>query len=249
LTVVKSQIVVVAGAAGDIGRSTRDEFERRGLTVVGWDKKESSDGRPIHLCDLLDGVQTAEATRTVEAMAGQLHHVIVVAGGGDIDELMSPGIECEDISTFRRVVEANLFTAFNVIHCCTPTLKAGSGNRSIVLLSSLNALGGYGAPGYSAAKAALSGLAKALAPQLGPHGIRINVLVLGTVQTENFVALANQQGKKADFAAISKSIPLRRTLLPGDVATAISSIALDMEAFTGADLVLDNGQVLNRRFV
>ncbi|MCA1572192.1 MAG: SDR family oxidoreductase [Chloroflexi bacterium] len=242
-------IAIVAGAAGDIGQRVLAGFARRGLTAVAWDRRPVADAGHTRQVDLLDDAATRAAACAVDALPGELRHVAVVAGGGDFDDLRAPGIEHEEPATFRRVVDANLFTAYSVIHSTTAALKRSTGNRSITLLSSINALGGYGAPGYSAAKAALAGLTRALAPQLGPYGIRINVLLLGTVRTANFIRLAHEQGQVPDFAGLAEQIPLRRVLEPDDVAVAMTTVALDMTALTGAELVVDNGQVLHRSFL
>lgn len=193
-------IALVAGAAGDIGRCVLDVFARRHLTPVAWDRQPVPGAAHAHRLDLLNDAATRAAADALDRLPGELRHVAVVAGGGDLDDLTAPGIEHLAPAAFRRVVDANLVTAYSVVHHTTAALKRATGDRSITLLSSINALGGYGAPGYSAAKAALSGLAKALAPQLGPHGIRINVLLLGTVDTANFDRLAREQGRDADLA-------------------------------------------------
>ena len=90
----------------------------------------------------------------------------------------------------------------------------GGGLGSITLVGSINAYGGYGAPGYSAAKAGLSGLVAALATPLGAESIRINCLALGTVDTENLRHLAHTRGVKHDLRAVAERAPLRRILQP-----------------------------------
>jgi 3-oxoacyl-[acyl-carrier protein] reductase len=114
------------------------------------------------------------------------------------------------------------------------------------LVGSINAFGGYGAPGYSAAKAGLIGLAKALAAPLGADGIRINCVALGTVDTANLHRLAAERAQELDLTAVAARTPLRRVLTPQEVASALVSVALDWPGLTGSTIVLDNGQTLIR---
>ncbi|WP_285747371.1 SDR family oxidoreductase [Lentzea sp. NBRC 105346] len=232
--------VVVAGAAGDIGRATLDVFAKRGLAAVGWDKKPAPG---LQVCDVLD--DDAMATRV--AALQELRYVVVVAGGGDLDELNAADVTDESLEVFRRVVETNLHSAFNVIRHTVPLLRNASGDRSITLISSINAYGGYGAPGYSAAKAGLSGLTRSLAPKLGKDGIRINVLTLGTVDTSNARQLSDASGVPLDDSAIADATALGRPQSPEDVATAIAAFAIDLTSTTGAEHVLDAGQTILRR--
>jgi 3-oxoacyl-[acyl-carrier protein] reductase len=172
---------------------------------------------------------------------GPLQHVIAIAGGGDIDELTEPDPATEDADIFTRVIIENLVTAFVTIRHALPLLRVAHGDRSISLLSSINAFGGYGAPAYSAAKAGVIGLANALATPLGREGIRINSLALGTVDTDHLRELAKARGVDPDLGAVASRNPLRRVLTPGEVAKALAA-AIDMPGLTGATIVLDNGQ-------
>jgi 3-oxoacyl-[acyl-carrier protein] reductase len=170
---------------------------------------------------------------------------VAIAGGGDPEELAQEDPATEPLAVFSRVLENNLHTAFTTIRHSAPLLRGGGGDRSIVLVGSINAYGGYGAPGYSAAKAGLIGLVNALATPLGPEGIRINCLALGTVDTENVHSLA-ERGLSLDLASVIASAPLRRILTPQDVAAALTAMTLDMSGLTGATVTLDNGQTLIR---
>jgi NAD(P)-dependent dehydrogenase (short-subunit alcohol dehydrogenase family) len=145
------------------------------------------------------------------------------------------------------VVENNLVVAFAAVRTVVAEPRVTGGDKSVTFISSINALGGFGAPGYSAAKAGLSGLAKALAPRLGADGIRINTLLLGTVRTPNLLDLLRRRGldeRRLDELA-GRSAP-RRVLSPEDVARAALSLARDFPGMSGVDVVLDNGQTLTR---
>jgi len=240
----------ITGAAGSIGRATIRTLSSRGLAIATADQKRlprSEAGLVASelAVDLRDETALGNAVSRLRSL-GRLEHVIAIAGGGDREELAQSDPVTEDLQIFSRVVTNNLLIAFATIRHVVPLLREGNGNRSITLVGSINAFGGYGAPGYSAAKSGLIGLTNALATPLGADGIRINCLALGTVDTENLRELAAGQGASSDLSAIAAKAPLGRILTPAEVGRARAAIALDMSGLTGATIVLDNGQTLIR---
>jgi NAD(P)-dependent dehydrogenase (short-subunit alcohol dehydrogenase family) len=239
-------IAFVTGAAGSIGQATVRALSSRGCSVVTADRRRlpAAEGKlvleQVEL-DLHDDVALGDAASTLQSL-GRLEHVIAIAGGGDVEELSHADPATEDLRIFSHVVANNLLTAFATIRNVVPILRAGDGNRSITLVGSINAFGGYQAPGYSAAKAGLIGLTNALTTPLGADGIRINCLALGTVDTENLHQLAAARGLPLDLDDTAQRAPLKRVLTPGDVAQALVAMALDMPGLTGATIILDNGQ-------
>jgi NAD(P)-dependent dehydrogenase (short-subunit alcohol dehydrogenase family) len=243
-----SDAVLVTGASGSIGQATVRAFSERGLRVATIDRKPLPPevaGLVAHEleADLTDDLGVGAAVAEIER---PLRHLVAVAGGGDVEELSQQDPATEPVEVFQRVVANNLLTAFTAIRHAVPLLREPDGDRSIVLVSSINAYGGYGAPGYSAAKAGLDGLTASLATPLGGDGIRIACLALGTVETENLRALDEARGLTHDLGAVAKRAPLGRVLEPSDVASALAAMALDMPGLTGTTIVLDNGQTLIR---
>ncbi len=242
-----NRIGFITGAAGSIGRATVRTFSSRGLVVATADRRPlpQPDAELVAdelTIDLHDEIALANAMTRLRGL-GRLDHVVSIAGGGDPDELAHPDPSTEDLEIFSRVVSNNLLIAFATIRYVVPLLREGDGNRSISLIGSINAFGGFGAPGYSAAKSGLIGLTNALATSLGADGIRINCLALGTVDTENLHALAAARGASLDLPAIAAKAPLGRVLTPGEVGDALAAIALDMPGLTGSTIILDNGQM------
>jgi NAD(P)-dependent dehydrogenase (short-subunit alcohol dehydrogenase family) len=242
----EADVALVTGAAGSIGLATIRALAGRDLRVV------TADQQPLHSAEaalvalaldvnLVDDEACAAAFARLPDL-GSLRHVVAVAGGGDVEELSQPDPPTEPAAVFARVVANNLGIAFTTVRHAVPLLRRTNGDRSITLVGSINAYGGYGAPGYSAAKAGLSGLVNALTTPLGAEGIRINCLALGTVDTENLHALAAARSEPLDLAETAAAAPLKRVLAPRDVASALVAMALDMPGLTGETIVLDNGQ-------
>jgi NAD(P)-dependent dehydrogenase (short-subunit alcohol dehydrogenase family) len=241
--------VLVTGASGDIGRHTVALLAGRGAEVITMDRAPLPSDMAVLVrqeitVDLTDDPNVARHLASEDMPA--VHHVIGIAGGGDLDELSQHDPATESIDIFSRVVANNLHLAFMTVRNTVPLLRRQSGERSITLVGSINAYGGYSAPGYSAAKAGLSGLVAALATPLGADGIRINCLALGTVDTANLRYLAEARGLRHDLGVVAEKAPLRRVLTPDDVARSLSAMALDMPGLTGTTIVLDNGQTLIR---
>jgi NAD(P)-dependent dehydrogenase (short-subunit alcohol dehydrogenase family) len=246
----ESPVVVVTGAYGSIGRETVSRVSGRNGRVVAVDVARLPDATAKQLIrelivDLLDDGATERAFASIADLPTP-HHVMAIAGGGDAEELGQADPATESLEIFSRVVASNLHIAFVTIRHTVPLLRRSTGDRSITLVSSINAMGGYGAPAYSAAKAGLSGLVNALATPLGSEGIRINCLALGTVDTDNLRHLAELRNVKHDLPAMAARAPLRRVLTPADVAMSLVAIAFDMRGLTGATVVVDNGQTLIR---
>jgi NAD(P)-dependent dehydrogenase (short-subunit alcohol dehydrogenase family) len=238
--------VVITGGGGSIGRHTIARVVDRNCRAVVLDREAlpTATARLVSrqlTVDLLDDRAVGEALASIGDLPPP-HHVIGIAGGGDAEELSQEDTATESMEIFARVVANNLHTAFATIRHTVPMLRRSTGNRSITLVGSINAFGGYGAPGYSAAKAGLSGLVSALTNPLGGDGIRINCVALGTVDTDNLRHLAEVRGLTYDPRSIANRAPLRRILTAAEVADALVSFALDTPGLTGSTIVLDNGQ-------
>ncbi|MFI1990119.1 SDR family NAD(P)-dependent oxidoreductase [Actinoplanes sp. NPDC020271] len=242
------RIALVTGAGGDIGKALCRRLQSAGLAVVGWDIASPPDDIDLldwQVVDLSgDEVPTDAAERLVTA--GRLKAIFHVVGGSDVEELSTKDLAKVPLSALRRSVGLNLFSAFSVIQATVDQLREADGDRSYTLVSSTNAYGGYRAPGYSAAKAALHGLVQALAAPLGADGIRINAVALGTTETENYRRIARELGREANFSRIGAKIPRGRVLSPDEAASALVAVGLDNPAVTGTITIADAAQSLVR---
>jgi 3-oxoacyl-[acyl-carrier protein] reductase len=236
-------VALVTGAAGDIGRSACRALRERGFTVVGWDiapKPEESPASHWHQLDLT----TEVADETVAALStyGQLRYVLHVMGGAEADELMATDVARVPLDVFHRTVALNLTSAYIVVRATIGLLRQGSDDRAYTFVSSLNALGGYEAPGYSAAKAGLHGLTAALAAPLGADGIRVNTVALGTTRTANYARLGERIGQLSDFQRLGRRFPGGSVLTPDEVAAALIAIGAGNPAISGQIVVADAAQ-------
>jgi NAD(P)-dependent dehydrogenase (short-subunit alcohol dehydrogenase family) len=247
---VSKGAVLISGAAGGIGAATVDAFLASGYEVAGLDLSPSvetlrSGGYRGKVADVREPEQLESALE--ELLAGmELRHVVGLAGAV-VPEERNILLERDSVAAaqgFAASISLNLTSHFSLIHSALPRLERADGNRSIVLCSSVNALRGYGAPAYSAAKAGLIGMTHALATPLGRLGIRINVVAPGTTRTPQLEKEIARTGGPRTMPMKSKEIPMGRVAEPEDVAALVEALADRLTHVTDEVIKVDGGQVL-----
>jgi NAD(P)-dependent dehydrogenase (short-subunit alcohol dehydrogenase family) len=239
------KIIAVTGAAGGIGEALCRHFGAAGARIAALDKRRSvtdlvealkRDGvEAIAIqVDIADETAVREAFAAVETRLGPVDILINNAGYSDYLSLERTSPE-----GWRADVEGNLHGAYYCSHAVLPGMKARAGGV-IVIVGSVNAFHALGNPAYSAAKAGLISLTKALAMEFGRFGIRANIVCPGTVRTpiwEQRIAKNPQI-----LEQLRRWYPLGRIVEPIEVAKAVGFLASDgASAITGAVLPVDCG--------
>lgn len=248
--VIRNPLVMITGAAGALGRASVRSFLDAGCRVLGFDRDPAVETSSV---DEYQGVAMdllqPDAEKVVRTAIDQqpLRHLVGIAGGALPGEPESRDEPLEvSLALFRASIEANLVSQFGAIRSALPALRADRGHdRSITLISSFNALGAQGMPAYSASKAGIIGMMRALVDPLGAEGIRINVVAPGTIRTPRTERLWS--GVPEHFERLERSTALGRLGEPVDVAEAINALALRLTHVTGQTLVVDGGQVVIHR--
>lgn len=240
--------VLVAGGSTGIGRAAVRAFRARGDTVLLADldgqgaqrvADEPGEGRAAALtCDLGTLEGPAAAVAAAVALGGGLD--VVLANAGLLHAAPLAEWTAED---WDRSLAVNLRGPFLLAQAAAPHL-ARSDVASLLFTASTGAFRGHaGMPAYAASKAGLVNLARALADELGPHGVRVNCLCPGWVDTPfNDPHWGHQADPAAARARLEASIPLRRQARPEDVVGLILFLASPASGYiTGESVVIDGG--------
>jgi NAD(P)-dependent dehydrogenase (short-subunit alcohol dehydrogenase family) len=241
---------VISGGAGlrGIGFATATLFAAHGARVAILDK--DADGAraaaarlgPDHLglgCDVTDRHDCKVAAESAIAAFGRVDALVNNAGITQKRTVMEI-----DAASWQRIIDVNLTGVLNLSQALIPHMVAAGGG-AIACMSSVSAQRGggiIGGPHYSAAKAGVLGLAKAMARELGPQGIRVNCVAPGLIDTDIIGDNLSADTK----ASIAESVPLARLGRPQDVAGTFLFLCSDLSAYTtGAVLDVNGGMLIH----
>ena len=249
-----ARIVLVTGAAGGIGRTLVYRFLSSGDTVLAQDWDESRLDKVLAECrgltakvhkilaDLTDGTAVFEKIGAAIRTHGTVDILVANAGVASSSTIRKTTIE-----SWHHDVDTNLNGTMHSVQAVIQGMIAKR-KGNIVVIGSVNALIALGHPAYSAAKAGLISYVKSLATELGPDGIRANIILPGTVRTPIWQEQVNKN--PALFDQLIKWYPLGRIVEPNDIADAALFLASDAAAaITGAVLPVDCGLLAGNRLM
>jgi 3-oxoacyl-[acyl-carrier protein] reductase len=232
----QSEIAIVTGASGGIGRAIAEAMLEAGRHVVSLDRRKPdwSHARlePIQV-DLYDPKATADVAKDVAARHAISH---VVHNAGIIRPNLIEQVTVEDITALSQL---HLGAALTLVQAALPGMKERHFGR-IVLIASRAALGAVTRTAYSATKSGMLGMARTWALETASHGITVNVVAPGPVETDMFHEVIPQGSPKLD--QLARSIPVGRIGRPSDVARAVMFFASpEADFITGQSLYVCGG--------
>ena len=174
-----------------------------------------------------DFAQTQEVVDQIMADFGHID-ILVNNAGITKDGLMLRMSEAQ----WDAVINVNLKSAFNFIHALTPIMARQRGGSIINMSSVVGVSGNAGQCNYSASKAGLIGLAKSIAKEMGPRGIRANCIAPGFIISDMTKALSEDVREQW-----MKTIPLRRGGTPEDVANVALFLASDLSSYVSGQVI------------
>lgn len=137
-----------------------------------------------------------------------------------------------DEAQWDAVINVNLKSAYNFIHACTPVMARQRGGSIINMSSVVGVSGNAGQCNYSASKAGLIGLAKSIAKEMGPRGIRANCIAPGFIITDMTASLSEKVRQEWE-----KMIPMRRGGTPEDVANVALFLGSDLSSYVSGQVI------------
>ncbi|MER9243425.1 SDR family oxidoreductase [Mesorhizobium sp. M0633] len=247
---LKGKAVVISGAASPrgIGRSTATLMAEQGarIAILDLDEQQARDAAeslgPEHIglaCNVADHDACTKAAGEVTVAFGKVDVLCNIAG-------ITQPVKTLDIgpADWDRILDVNLRGVLYLSQAFIPNMRENGGG-SIICMSSVSAQRGggiFGGPHYSAAKAGVLGLAKAMAREFGPEGIRVNCVTPGLIQTD----ITGDKLTDAMRADIIKGIPLSRLGDARDVAGAYLFLASDLASYiTGAVIDVNGGMLIH----
>jgi NAD(P)-dependent dehydrogenase (short-subunit alcohol dehydrogenase family) len=232
-----SRVVVVTGGARGIGEAIAVAFRSLGDRVVSVDLDrpvQPREGIEDLVADISDEISVADVFDGITTRFGQLDVLVNNAGVQRVRATTDLESEMWDL-----VVDTHLRGSFLCVREAIPLLRIARG--SVVSVSSVAAMQGLpGRAPYSAAKAGLLGLTRALAVELAPDGIRVSAVAPGHTRTE-MARRAFDDGVLTEADVLGR-IPLARMADPSEIASAVTFLAGKAASYiTGQYLVVDGG--------
>lgn len=247
---LQGKVAAISGAASrrGIGLATAKLFAEQGarIAILDLDAAASQaaaatlgDGHRGFACDVTDREATLRASREVLDAFGQVDVLINNAG-------VTQPVKTLDIApeNYDLVLDVNLRGTLYLSQAFIPAMRERGGG-SIACMSSVSAQRGggiFGGPHYSAAKAGVLGLAKAMAREFGPVGIRVNCVTPGLIQTD----ITGDKLTDEMRTDIIRGIPIGRLGEARDVAGAFLFLASDLSSYiTGAVIDVNGGMLIH----
>ena len=247
---LKDQVAIITGAASPrgIGWATARRFADEGARVVILDLDAQAAelaarmiGHPQqdrHLglaCDVRNESACRSAVQRVLDALGRIDILVNNAGVSQSQRLLD-----STQADYDLVMDSSVRGAFNMSRAVVPHMRSRQRGAIICMGSVAAQRGGgiLGGPHYSAAKGAIQTLAKAMARELAPDGIRANAIAPGMVDTDLLIGKIDDAGKRR----VAEGVPLGRLAMPADIANACLFLASDQSAYiTGVVLDVSGG--------
>jgi 3-oxoacyl-[acyl-carrier protein] reductase len=244
MNLLKDKICIVTGGGRGIGKATAEKFIGEGGVVIIADFDESTgtatadslgDQCTFIKTDVSNSDSVKSLIKRVKADCGSIDIIVNNAG-----ILKDQTLEKMEEDQFDKVIQVNM----RGVYLCTKyaaEVMREQGSGVILNASSVVArFGNFGQTNYVAAKAGLEGMTKVWARELGKHGIRVNAVAPGFIQTEMTAGMPEKI-----ITMMGEKVPLKRWGQPEDVANLYCFLATDEASYiSGAILPVDGGVVV-----
>ncbi len=247
MNLLTGRTALVTGAARGIGRGIAEAFANEGAAVAVTDRDEaaarevvegieSRGGRAFAL--RLDVTDPGEAERAVRSTLEELGAIDVLVNNAGIDTTAK--LIDMPLAQWQQMIDVNLTSVFVVTRAVMPGMVEQGRGRIINISSQLALKGGDTMVHYCAAKAGVLGFTRALALEGAPHGITVNAICPGPIETDLLRALPDEW-----LAAKKAELPLGRFGRVEEIAPTAVLLASDGGAYyTGSTLNVSGGDVM-----
>ena len=238
---LEGKTALITGAARGIGKAIALKYASEGCNIAFTDLEVNLDTEKeiaslgvkakSYASNAADFAQTEEVVKAVKEEFGSID-ILVNNAGITKDGLMLRMTEQQ----WDAVIAVNLKSAFNFIHACVPVMMRQRGGSIINMASVVGVHGNAGQANYAASKAGLIALAKSIAQEMGPKGIRANAIAPGFIETAMTAALPDEVREQW-----KQKIPLRRGGQVEDIANVATFLASDLSSYVSGQVIQVDG--------
>ena len=241
---LNGKVALITGAARGIGKAIALKFASEGASIAFTDlvinesaeetvKELEAFGVKVkaYASNAADFEATQEVVAEIEKEFGRVD-ILVNNAGITKDGLVMRMSEAQ----WDAVINVNMKSAFNFLHAVVPIMARQKGGSIINMASIAGQTGNPGQVNYSASKAGLIAMAKSVAKEMGPRGVRANAIAPGYVITEMTEVLP--QAVKDEFI---KLIPLKRGATVEEIANTALYLASDLSSYVTGQVIAVNG--------
>ena len=246
---LEGKTAIITGAARGIGKAIALKFAKEGANIAFTDlvlNDEMAAGmeatrkeiEAVGVKCLAYAGNAADFAETEEVVVKKIKEdfgtidILVNNAGITKDGLMLRMSEQQ----WDAVINVNLKSAFNFIHACVPIMMRQKNGSIINMASVVGVHGNAGQSNYAASKAGLIALAKSIAQEMGPKGIRANAIAPGFIETAMTAQLSEEIREEW-----KKKIPLRRGGQVEDIANVATFLASDMSSYVSGQVIQVDG--------
>ena len=247
---LSNKLVLVTGASRGIGKSIAELFAQNGSIVIG---TATSDNGAENITKNLQSfgdknrglVLDISNKDSISALLSAISEIYNVKGPDIL--VNNAGVTQDNLvlrmkdDEWNKVIDTNLSGVFNLTKACIKPMVKSRFGRIINISSVVGSIGNPGQVNYSAAKAGLIGMSKALAKEVASRGITVNVVSPGYIQTDMTDQLTDDQKSQ-----LAENIPLGKVGSTLDVAMGVLFLASSMSNYiTGHNLHVNGGMYMN----
>lgn len=246
MPMLENKICLITGCSRGIGRATASLFAQEGAAVYALARQPGSlDGliaeteayagrlAPLY-CDVTNASGRMEAIRRIQRENGRLDVLVNNAG-----IMKDANIGMARIADMEALFAVNVFAVTELINLCARLMIRKKSGSIVNVGSIVGERGNAGQIMYSASKGAIIALTKTAAHELGPHGIRVNAVSPGYIDTDMFRSIP----EKAQIASLER-VSLGRLGQPEDVARVCLFFASALSAYVSGQILGVNGDIL-----
>jgi 3-oxoacyl-[acyl-carrier protein] reductase len=236
---LEGRLALVTGASRGIGHAIAEQLIKDGAKVVGTSTTQDGAKRVPGVGKVLDVRDAAECERVLEEIQKEHGDIAILVNNAGItrDNL---ALRMKD-AEFDEVIDTNLRAVFRLSRAVMRGMMKARWGRIVNITSVVGASGNAGQANYAAAKAAVVGMTKSLARELGSRNITVNCVAPGFIDTDMTRALSEDSKK-----SLLGQIPLGRLGTPQDVAAAVAYLASPAAGYvTGAVLHVNGGMYMS----